>query len=133
MDTFLNFGGNASNQHVDIADSNDFDLTGGSFTLSAWIRPTNFGQANQGRIVDHGGGSSGAGGWTLQLMDRAAFVNQGLMVQIEGGGPFVSNPNVITLGAWQHVAVTLDAGTLTFYVNGVASGVATYQVLDNYI
>jgi CubicO group peptidase (beta-lactamase class C family) len=112
---------------VDILDSDVLDLTGGSFTLSAWIRPDGWGQNDQGRIIDHGGGSSGNLGWTLQLMNSASLGSpQALLVQINNSGlSMMSDAGAVTIGAWQHVAVTYDAGTLRFYIDGVARGVST--------
>jgi hypothetical protein len=37
----------------------------------------------------------------------------------------MSDPTAITLNVWQHVAVTLDNGTLTFFVDGLNRGVST--------
>jgi lysophospholipase L1-like esterase len=118
---YLEFDG--LNDYVDIGDSDALDLTGGALTLSAWINPATWGEIEQGRILDHGGGSDDTGGWTFQLWGRS----QGLMVQIAGGPEFdrVSDSNAVLLNQWQHVAVTLDAGTLTFYVDGIPRGVRT--------
>jgi CubicO group peptidase (beta-lactamase class C family) len=123
-DTHLVFNGI---NWVDIADSDALDLTSGSFTLSAWIRPDGWGQNDQGRIVDHGGGSSGNLGWTLQLMNSSSRGSpQALLMQINNSGlQMRSDPGSVTIGTWQHVAVTYQAGTLRFYIDGVARGVST--------
>ena len=124
--TYLEFNG--SNQYVDIPDSDELDLTSGAFTVSAWIRPTGWGHKNQGRILDHGGGSSGGVGWSLHLENKSSKgYPEALRVQINNDSSFngLSNSDVITLNAWQHVAVTFETGTLTFYVNGIESGIST--------
>jgi hypothetical protein len=36
-----------------------------------------------------------------------------------------SNNNVITIGNWQQVGFTDNAGSITFYVNGVAAGASS--------
>ena len=73
QETYLDFD---SGDFVDIDDSDALDLTTGTFTIEAWIRPTTWGQNNQGRIVDHGGGSSGVdAGWTFSDREQG-FVGQ---------------------------------------------------------
>lgn len=123
---YLRFDG--SDDRVDIADSADLDLTGGSFTISAYIRPTSWGQNLQGRIVDHGGGSSGNTGWVLGLENKQSKGSpHSLRLQINNSKSFntIASPGAITLNEWQHVAATLDAGTLTFYVDGQIVGTST--------
>lgn len=113
---------------VQITPASDLDLIGGEFTLSAWINPSGWGQNNQGRILDHGGGSSLHAGWSFHLENkRSKGRPEGLRVQINGDSSFnrISDPNVITLNSWQHVAVRFDSGTLSFYVNGNEVGVRT--------
>ncbi|MGI9591599.1 MAG: LamG domain-containing protein, partial [Myxococcota bacterium] len=123
--TWLEFdGGEALELPADPA----LDLDGGAFTLEAWIRPLAWGQNDQGRIFDHGGGSSGDSGWALHLENGS---NRGLpatlRVQINDDSSFngLADPGAITLGVWQHVAVTFDAGTLRFFVDGLPVGTRT--------
>jgi hypothetical protein len=121
----LLFGGA---DYVQVADSDALDLSGGAFTISAWIRPDGWGQNSQGRIADHGGGSSGSAGWSLQVENKSSRgYPQALRLQINNDSSFdgQSNAGVLTLGVWQHVAVTYSSGTLRFYVDGVEQGVRT--------
>ncbi|MCK5355380.1 MAG: hypothetical protein KAJ63_09700, partial [Methyloprofundus sp.] len=60
-----------NDDYVEIADSDALDLTGGSFTISMWIKPVGWGENAQGRILDHGGGSSGGTGWSLHLDNKS--------------------------------------------------------------
>ena len=123
---FLSFGEELDGigDYVAINDNSALDLTNGEFTISSWINPTGWGQNNQGRIVDHGGGSSGKAGWSLHLENKSSLGSpEALRIQNNASSQFISDPNVITLNAWQHVAVTFDLGTLTFYVNGLQQGV----------
>jgi lysophospholipase L1-like esterase len=118
---YLNFDG--IDDYVDIRDTDALDLTDGEFTISAWINPSDWGQNGQGRIIDHGGGSSGSAGWTVQVEEEV----RGLRLQINTDSSFndLSNRDVIALNTWQQVAVTLKEGMLTYYVDGVESGVRT--------
>ncbi len=122
------------NAYVDIADNPDLDLSGGAFTLSAWINPAGWGQNNQGRIFDHGGGSSGSAGWSLHLENKSSRGSpQALRMRINNDSGFNEQSDVgsIQLGVWQHVAVTHDGNTLTFYVNGVQVGQTTGVPIPN--
>jgi lysophospholipase L1-like esterase len=116
---YLEFDG--IDDYVDVPDSDILDLTDGEFTLSAWINPSGWGDNGQGRIIYHGGGSDGSAGWSFHLEEEI----RGFRVQINSDSSFndASNRDVIALNTWQQVAVTLEEGTLTFYVDGVKSGV----------
>ncbi|RJO60409.1 hypothetical protein C4544_05050 [candidate division WS5 bacterium] len=114
------------NDYVEINDHNKLDLTGGEFTLSAWIYPEAYGEYLTGRIIDHGGGSTGDGGWSLLVNNWSG--EQGLRASIKNGNSstgIYSDINSITLNRWQHVAVTLQLGTITFYVDGQIRGQTT--------
>jgi len=121
QEQFLEF----TDDYVDIADSDALDLTGGAFTVSAWIKPTAWGNNNQGRIIDHGGGSSGGSGWSLHLENKASNGSpQALRMQINNSSTYNdrSDSGVIQLDTWQHVAVSYDGVTLAFYVNAISAG-----------
>ncbi|MFZ2886447.1 MAG: LamG domain-containing protein, partial [Minisyncoccia bacterium] len=86
----------------------------GDLTISAWIKPTSLGGGSAGRIVDNGTGSVNGYIFRLGSSNNLAF---------EGStGSPASNASSITLGVWQHVAVSFSGTTATFYVNGVAAG-----------
>ena len=124
-DTYLEFDG--GNDFVEIPDADDLDLTGSQFTLSLWVKPSDWGNNDQGRILDHGGGSVSAG-WTLQVENKGSRgYPQALRLQINNDSSFdgLSDDNAITLDIWQHVAVTYNTGILTFYVDGIERGVRT--------
>ena len=123
-----------SADYVEIADSDALDLSGGAFTISAWINPSDWGQNSQGRIADHGGGSRGNSGWSLHLENKASRGSpKALRVQINNDSGFngQSSPAAVQLGSWQHVAITHDGDTLTFYVNGVQVGQTAGAPLPN--
>jgi hypothetical protein len=111
------------NDYVEINDNNNLDLTGGEFTLSAWIYPESYGEALNGRIIDHGGGSAGDGGWSLLVSNDPNGQNlRQSIINGNSGYSVYSDINSINLNTWQHVAVTLESGTITFYVNGQIKG-----------
>lgn len=128
-ETFLEFN---KNQYVDIPHQSPLDLSVNTFTVSAWIYPISWGQNNQGRIIDHGGGSSGTSGWTLQIQNSGSQL-QVVRFQINNDSSFnrSSNAGVLALNTWQHVAVTYNNGTLTFYMNGLEQGISTGVPVPN--
>jgi hypothetical protein len=126
--SYLNFDAANDGDYVEINDAPTLDLTTGVFTISAWIMPTSWGQNNQGRVLDHGGGSGGNAGWSLHLENKSSRgFPQALRMQINNDSSFdgMSDPTAIALNAWQHVAVTFDNGTLTFFVDGLNRGMRT--------
>jgi Concanavalin A-like lectin/glucanases superfamily len=111
----LNFD---TTNYVQISNGTPYDFTNGTFSVSAWFKPSsNIGSVQ--RIVDHAGGCGN--GWTLEYDDGFAST-KGLSLQLNNADFPGSNINVITLGKWQQVGFTDNAGTVTFYVNGVAQG-----------
>ena len=102
------------------------------YTIAAWIKPDTYGQGSLGRIMDK---RATGGGWTVFVCGSGTglctgniFLRQSFSVAEGGWGAPV---NSITLGTWQHVAVTYDntsaANRPVFYVNGavVATNVDT--------
>lgn len=118
-DSGLGFDG--LDNYVRIDDASTLDMTD-ELTISAWIYPNSFGSSGYGRIID----KNFYGAYSLYV--RSTNPN-GFAFGI-GGTSFASSANVITLGTWQHVAVTFDRSAssdqIRFYVNGNPAGVATY-------
>lgn len=93
-----------------------------AFTLAAWVKPTDFGDAAyddypQGVI----GSASGEGGAfpTLQIMGNRIRAGFGAHVgSTERWYQYTTGPQ-ITRGAWNHVVVTFDGTRMQFFVNGV--------------
>ena len=121
-----------NSQYVAIPYQSPLDLSVNAFTVSAWIYPVSWGQNNQGRIIDHGGGSSGVSGWSLHIQNSGSSI-QILKFQINNDSSFnrSSNAGVIALNTWQHVAAAYDNGTLIFYVNGLEQGISTGVPVPN--
>lgn len=83
---------------------------GTNMTMAAWIYPsTNPNSDQQGLILT----STGAAGFS--------FYNTTNKLLFDANVPSFST-GTITLNTWTHVAVTISAGSGTFYINGSASG-----------
>lgn len=84
------------------------------FTIEGWVRPTAPGAFLSRFRVNDGSG------WQLYLNDTGKFS----FYQYSGGGSYpipASGPNVID-GAYHHIAVTRQGGTLRMFVDGVLVG-----------
>ncbi|MCD6395549.1 MAG: right-handed parallel beta-helix repeat-containing protein [Planctomycetes bacterium] len=106
--------------YVNCGTDSSMNLTG-SLTISACVNPAGFGQNGWGRIVDKGNGSTGFSMFIEESSRSLSYV-------IYGGWVLRSDPDVISLDKWQHVAVVYDdeKHTVDFYVDGQPAGSSTY-------
>jgi len=114
----LKFDG--TNDYISVSDSNSLDLTN-SLTITAWIRPINWGPGGMGRIVDKNSSY-------MFYVYNSGSTTRSLSFYYWSGtstNQVWSNKNVLTLNAWQHVAVTYDGQYVKFYVNGTLAGQTT--------
>jgi hypothetical protein len=89
-----------------------------TFTAEAWIKPDDVTRGGE-RIISHGGLPPTDNGWSIQQN------NGELRLTFHGIGNYDSNGDILINDVWQHVAVTLQGTTATFYRNGVQSGTAS--------
>ena len=87
-----------------------------NWTVSAWIRPDRL-SGDQQILAYPQKSSPGGFGFSTH--------GAGLRYSAFGVAAYDSTSFALTTGAWQHVAVTLSEGDLTFYVDGVAREVIT--------
>jgi hypothetical protein len=102
----------ASSQYVTVPHSSSLNLST-AFTMEAWV---NYSGINS-TIVDKGNYDFL---WQLGANGRA----NKLGFYVLSTGTWIYSVGNVPENTWTHVAVTLNAGTLTFYINGVASGTA---------
>ena len=106
-----------SSQYVSVPHSASINL-GATFTIEAWV---NYSGRNV-TIIDKGdydflfmlNPDPQGLGWNSQ---KIGFYNKNT-------GAWKYSDGFVPINEWAHVAITLNAGTLTFYINGVASGTA---------
>lgn len=102
----------SNSQYVTVPHSSSINL-GTTFTMEAWV---NYSGLNS-TIVDKGDYDFL---WSLNANDNASkmgFFNKNTTT-------WVYSTAIVPQNTWTHVAITLDNGTLTFYINGIASGTA---------
>ena len=109
---YLNFAG-SSPQYGFVA-STVIPSTG-NFTVEAWIAPTAT-SSRQPVIVNQGAGSA------LFLLRLSS---QGKLEVVRNESAAECSSNAISLNSWTHVAVSINGGTATCYVNGVAQTAQT--------
>lgn len=101
---------------------------GGGGTLMGWINPTTFGGDGFGYIISKDDVNSFVGGWVFQVDNNDPTGSSALRLFhrfLGGSSPvFQSAIGSISLGVWQHVAVSWNknSGDLAvFTINGVVS------------
>ena len=82
----------------------------GDFTVEMWIYPTTISGDYRALLCDS----------TTDHFNLFVTNGSGLELYSNGGLVLSSANGVITTGAWQHVAVCRNSGTLKFYVDGVS-------------
>jgi hypothetical protein len=102
-----------------------FTMGTGDFTIEYWFNsPTIPTTGFQTHISQYVGGTTGLGYWTIEL-DFAANSNS-FLIYYNGSTSFTATNASIKAGQWYHIALVRSGTTVTFYVNGVASGNTTY-------
>lgn len=115
------FGGasmlfNGTNQYCYAADSDDWDLGTGDFTIDFRMRVTSF-SATMSIINNYLGPSSG---WAVKLR------NSGTTLVFSWGDTILASRSVsLSLNTWYHVALVRTSGVLSFYLNGTQIGTPT--------
>ena len=114
---FVYDGWSRFDEYIEIQDSDVLDLTSPNVTITAWINPRSWGEAQWGRIIDHGGSGASQSGWSLEVFNRSAYPETFRLEVNNVPSVTASDAHSARSGVWQHVAVTFNP--LTFYVNGI--------------
>ena len=106
-----------SSQYVNVPHSASINL-GATFTIEAWVKYS----GRSVTIIDKGDYDFL---WQLNPDPQGLGWNSSKMgFWTKNTGIWNYSTGIVLENTWTHVAVTLNAGTLTFYINGVASGTA---------
>ena len=116
----VEFDGSNAQNRLAIGSTSDFAFGTGDYTLEAWVFPNSLANSlTQGNyIVDFrssGNESYGTGGLYMYI----GVNGSGDQVLVPYSGNAVAG---ITLGEWNHVAVTRESGTERTFINGVLKG-----------
>lgn len=110
----------ANSQYVTVPHSASINL-GTTFTMEAWV---NYSGINS-TIVDKGDydflWQLNANAHLLGNTNKMGFYQKNTSTWVYSNG-------IVPQNTWTHVAITFSGGTLTFYINGVASGTASVAI-----
>jgi len=119
---------NGVNTAMNIPNNTPLGLTGGQFTLSAWV---NLNNATNGVIIGKGQNGQSWYSWFLSVgnnpgVDQVNLTNR-LCVGVRNSGSqgdvLATQTSAVTLSNWVQVTGTLDGGNLNLYVNGQLNSV----------
>lgn len=112
------------NGYVKVPDSPELDLlSGDGFTIGAFVFPDTWGDFSAGAVVFKLN-LAAAEGYALDLRDGVGEDEQVAFSGVSYQSARESEPGAVSLGEWQHVAITWDGATVTFYRDGEAVGTA---------
>jgi len=98
----------------------------GNFTIEMWVNPS-ANQASYAQLLNKG---------ATEIFNLGFYPSTTQLNFYDGSslGFFISASSSIPIGAWTHVALVRNSGTLTLYQNGVSAGSATYtaNITDDY-
>ncbi|WP_414664488.1 LamG-like jellyroll fold domain-containing protein [Horticoccus sp. 23ND18S-11] len=108
------------NQYITIPHSAALNIGTTGLTVSMWVNTANPKAASNGsRLLDKQ--TSGvADGWSFDTYDLARQSRN--VVRVASSTAGFNSTRTFTPSTWQHLAFVYNAGTVTFYINGVASG-----------
>lgn len=100
------------------------NIFAGGGTVSAWIRPTGWGENGFGRILDKGSSTSSANGWAVQLEGSTSSDGR-LLIEHDfsiSPGSWRTAAGSVSLNSWQHIAVVYDNSSILnkprVFING---------------
>jgi hypothetical protein len=115
-----------SGDYLSSPNNSNFYLGAGDFTVDFWMYFSGAWTSNNGPGIGQKAGDA-YGGWVIyrNTTVNTAYITIRLAAQGGTGGGDYANTVTPTPNTWQHWAVVRSGTTLTWYCNGVASGVTT--------
>ena len=111
---------NGTNDYVQIP--NPGPLSPQKLTLSLWVNPSSFANANGSSLLANVGIRDGSDGYYGLAIDTTGRPVAMLSIGEGEGNTFSLKGSALTLGQWSHLAMTYDNATLKLFVDGVAAG-----------
>lgn len=119
------FGGSSmyfdgTGDYVSVPVTPNLQFGSSSFTIEAWIYPTNMGSYPM--ISAQYAGSAHAYFFSI----GASNTKLTIYLYHDGGSSYFITTNDVTLNTWNHVALVRNGNTVTMYINGISGGNITY-------
>jgi hypothetical protein len=114
----INFG--TRTDYLAIPPTPAIAILGGDFTLEAWVYPTDISVSQTWGIIDARQSAGSAAAWIWRLESYSS----GWLLNFYTGTNYSSSGRV-QANVWTHIATVRSGTTVTFYINGSASGTAT--------
>ncbi len=111
---------NGTNDYVQIP--NPGPLSPQKMTLSLWVNPSSFSNANGSSMLANVGLHDASDGYYGLAIDTAGKPVAMLNIGDGEGNAVRLKGSALTVGQWSHLAMTYDNATLKLYVDGVAAG-----------
>ena len=114
-----------TNDYVNLGNSSSYSLSGQSFTIECWIRPTAYASGAGGQegrtVIGQWTFSGGVQGWRIDI--NTTNINWYTTGTIHSTS--------ISLNEWTHIIVTGNGTTTSFYKNGTLVSGPTADTLTN--
>ena len=106
---------NGSTDYLSIAANAAFNVGSGTYTVECWLYQV-------ARNATAGGFFSLRNADDTSFPDLCINANGTIQGYMSGGAQGSASSGTVALNTWTHVAIVRSSGTLTYYINGTASG-----------
>ena len=129
--TFYSTLFNGSSNYLTVPTSSFLTATN-TYTIEMWINPSAYpGGTNVASLYNVSNSNvSNFGTMNVQLVGSTGTLRVDLRPSTGGTNVTINTVTTVALNAWTHVAVVVNAGAATIYINGVSSGTGTVVALD---
>lgn len=116
---------NGSNNHVEIADNENWNFGSNSFAIETWIKPTNTTSINTILTQSVGGAAGNVSSFYLGLNYNGSGSLSFYTTDGTGWTHSIGTPSgSILADKWQHIVVTRQGGVAAIYINGVSQTIS---------
>lgn len=113
---------NSANDYLTAPAGTAFQYGTGDFTIEMWIYPTtNNSPSGNGVTIFR---QRGANYNTQRYLFMFLWPTNQIFLQVPGNDFFVGTQNLVTLNAWNHVALVRRSGSMRIFLNGIANPAA---------
>lgn len=113
------------NDYIGVKDTAALKFTGGEMTVSVWVNPDP--TETYARIISKPWNGNGEYNYWFDYANRNVVFCAGVIYSRQA---CAGSRNQLTLGAWNHVAATINSSTIKFFLNGVEEQSRQYSITD---